>query len=296
VAGARRAGTHRVGGRGGEGEREGGCGGGGGEGRGCGGRRAGCGGRGGVHGQRAAARGGARRGARRRSGAGGGRRGAKGGAGGRPLPQERHAAGCASAAVLALRRCRCYDGPTRACAPADSRWPGSALTWQGGGVRWFVPIRAAARSHSRALRRSTAPFSPQPARPGLASLPQGSRHFPPIWRRRARRGRRARLPPRAGRRLISRRSTRWSTPGARQRQRRYGAVRGCGARGRADAARRRGGRTLWFDNPNGRQKQNSYGQTLRSVYTFSTVEDFWWCAAAAPARRAARRPPGSHQP
>ena len=37
-------------------------------------------------------------------------------------------------------------------------------------------------------------------------------------------------------------------------------------------------RTLWFDNPNGRQKQNSYGATLRPVYTFSTVEDFWWCA------------------
>lgn len=33
--------------------------------------------------------------------------------------------------------------------------------------------------------------------------------------------------------------------------------------------------TLWFDNPNGRQKQATWGQTLRSVYTFSTVEDFW---------------------
>ena len=34
--------------------------------------------------------------------------------------------------------------------------------------------------------------------------------------------------------------------------------------------------TLWFDNPNGRQKQTTWGQTLRSVDTFSTVEDFWW--------------------
>jgi len=33
--------------------------------------------------------------------------------------------------------------------------------------------------------------------------------------------------------------------------------------------------TLWFDNPNGKQKQATWGQTLRSVYTFSTVEDFW---------------------
>lgn len=35
------------------------------------------------------------------------------------------------------------------------------------------------------------------------------------------------------------------------------------------------GWTLWFDNPNGRQKQTMWGQTLRSVYTFRTIEDFW---------------------
>lgn len=34
--------------------------------------------------------------------------------------------------------------------------------------------------------------------------------------------------------------------------------------------------TLWFDNPSGKQKQDSYGSSLRSVYTFETVEDFWW--------------------
>lgn len=33
--------------------------------------------------------------------------------------------------------------------------------------------------------------------------------------------------------------------------------------------------TLWFDNPSGKQKQDSWGSSLRSVYTFDTVEDFW---------------------
>ena len=37
--------------------------------------------------------------------------------------------------------------------------------------------------------------------------------------------------------------------------------------------------TLWFDNPNtsgGGRGQSSWGSTLRAVYTFETVEDFWW--------------------
>mmetsp|Transcript_11476 Transcript_11476/g.20290 ORF Transcript_11476/g.20290 Transcript_11476/m.20290 type:complete len:209 (+) Transcript_11476:65-691(+) len=33
--------------------------------------------------------------------------------------------------------------------------------------------------------------------------------------------------------------------------------------------------TLWFDNPQAKQSLNKYGTTLRSVYTFDTVEDFW---------------------
>eukprot|EP00798_Chlamydomonas_sp_ICE-L_P028114 gene28114-31227_t len=33
--------------------------------------------------------------------------------------------------------------------------------------------------------------------------------------------------------------------------------------------------TLWFDNPQTKQTLNKYGQTLRSVLTFDTVEDFW---------------------
>ena len=33
--------------------------------------------------------------------------------------------------------------------------------------------------------------------------------------------------------------------------------------------------TLWFDNPNGSRKQTTWGQTLRSVYTFDSIEDFW---------------------
>ncbi len=35
--------------------------------------------------------------------------------------------------------------------------------------------------------------------------------------------------------------------------------------------------TLWFDSAEGgKQNANTWGQSLRSVYTFSTVEDFWW--------------------
>lgn len=33
--------------------------------------------------------------------------------------------------------------------------------------------------------------------------------------------------------------------------------------------------TLWFDNPTGKQTINKFGQGLRSVYSFDTVEDFW---------------------
>jgi len=68
------------------------------------------------------------------------------------------------------------------------------------------------------------------------------------------------------------RSTSWSTPGVP-----CGSLRLCARGGGAEAAVC-ACRTLWFDNPNGRQKQNSYGASLRPVYTFSTVEDFWWCA------------------
>ena len=36
--------------------------------------------------------------------------------------------------------------------------------------------------------------------------------------------------------------------------------------------------TLWFDNPKAQgSKPGTWGQTLRAVYTFDTVEDFWWC-------------------
>ncbi|CAM6023893.1 unnamed protein product [Sphagnum balticum] len=33
--------------------------------------------------------------------------------------------------------------------------------------------------------------------------------------------------------------------------------------------------TFCFDNPNGKQKQSTWGSCIRAVYTFSTVEDFW---------------------
>lgn len=33
--------------------------------------------------------------------------------------------------------------------------------------------------------------------------------------------------------------------------------------------------TLWFDNPQKKQTVDKFGQGLRSVYSFDTVEDFW---------------------
>lgn len=36
--------------------------------------------------------------------------------------------------------------------------------------------------------------------------------------------------------------------------------------------------TLWFDNPQTRGKGGGWGSSLRPIYTFSTVEDFWWYA------------------
>ena len=34
--------------------------------------------------------------------------------------------------------------------------------------------------------------------------------------------------------------------------------------------------TIWYDNPQQKQTTTKFGQTLRPVYTFKTVEDFWW--------------------
>jgi translation initiation factor 4E len=34
--------------------------------------------------------------------------------------------------------------------------------------------------------------------------------------------------------------------------------------------------TLWFDNPAQKQSMTKFGQGLRPVYSFDTVEDFWW--------------------
>lgn len=39
--------------------------------------------------------------------------------------------------------------------------------------------------------------------------------------------------------------------------------------------------TFWFDNPNGKQKQATWGSSLRQVYTFNCVEDFWWSASSS---------------
>ncbi|KAH7568660.1 hypothetical protein ACOSP7_011686 [Xanthoceras sorbifolium] len=33
--------------------------------------------------------------------------------------------------------------------------------------------------------------------------------------------------------------------------------------------------TFWFDNPSGKSKQATWGSSMRSIYTFATVEEFW---------------------
>lgn len=33
--------------------------------------------------------------------------------------------------------------------------------------------------------------------------------------------------------------------------------------------------TFWFDNPSAKSKQVAWGSSIRPIYTFSTVEDFW---------------------
>lgn len=35
--------------------------------------------------------------------------------------------------------------------------------------------------------------------------------------------------------------------------------------------------TLWFDSPSAKAKQTAWGSSMRPIYTFSTVEDFWRC-------------------
>lgn len=33
--------------------------------------------------------------------------------------------------------------------------------------------------------------------------------------------------------------------------------------------------TFWFDNPSAKSKQAAWGSSIRPIYTFSTVEEFW---------------------
>lgn len=33
--------------------------------------------------------------------------------------------------------------------------------------------------------------------------------------------------------------------------------------------------TFWFDNPSAKSKQAAWGSSIRPVYTFSSVEEFW---------------------
>lgn len=41
--------------------------------------------------------------------------------------------------------------------------------------------------------------------------------------------------------------------------------------------------TVWFDAVDKKAKQSmeTWGQTLRAVFTISTVEDFWWYVSSA---------------
>lgn len=33
--------------------------------------------------------------------------------------------------------------------------------------------------------------------------------------------------------------------------------------------------TFWFDNPSAKSKHATWGSSMRAIYTFSTVEQFW---------------------
>lgn len=33
--------------------------------------------------------------------------------------------------------------------------------------------------------------------------------------------------------------------------------------------------TFWFDNPSSKSSQATWGSSLRSLYTFATIEEFW---------------------
>lgn len=33
--------------------------------------------------------------------------------------------------------------------------------------------------------------------------------------------------------------------------------------------------TFWFDNPSSKSNQATWGSSLRSLYTFATIEEFW---------------------
>jgi len=40
--------------------------------------------------------------------------------------------------------------------------------------------------------------------------------------------------------------------------------------------------TFWFDNPQAKNKQATWGSSIRPIHTFSTVEDFWGCVRFSP--------------
>lgn len=40
--------------------------------------------------------------------------------------------------------------------------------------------------------------------------------------------------------------------------------------------------TFWFDNESKPKQGAAWGTSLRRVYTFDTVEEFWWCVRFFP--------------
>ncbi|PKU72541.1 Eukaryotic translation initiation factor isoform 4E [Dendrobium catenatum] len=43
--------------------------------------------------------------------------------------------------------------------------------------------------------------------------------------------------------------------------------------------------TFWFDNQSKVKQGAAWGSSLRKVYTFDTVEDFWWSVICSPLSR-----------
>lgn len=43
--------------------------------------------------------------------------------------------------------------------------------------------------------------------------------------------------------------------------------------------------TLWFDNPPKKASKENWGEALKPLSSFDTIEDFWACVGRGPLRR-----------